>query len=109
MTSSSASVRVDVIGCSGLPRFAGSRGPSGGIGSWTPSRTHSPLPPSDDLTGPLSDPELAALDAWWRAADYLSVGPIYLMNNPLLREPLRSEHVKPRLLGHWELPAQRTR
>lgn len=41
------------------------------------------------------------LDAWWRAANYLSVGQIYLMANPLLREPLRPEHVKPRLLGHW--------
>ncbi|RBY87993.1 phosphoketolase [Blastococcus sp. TF02A-30] len=54
-----------------------------------------------DLTGPLTDDELAALDAWWRAANYLSVGQIYLMGNPLLREPLRPEHVKPRLLGHW--------
>ncbi len=45
--------------------------------------------------------ELRRLDAWWRAANYLSVGQIYLMDNPLLREPLRAEHVKPRLLGHW--------
>ncbi|HEY7961307.1 MAG TPA: phosphoketolase family protein [Solirubrobacteraceae bacterium] len=49
----------------------------------------------------LSDAELATLDAWWRAANYLSVGQIYLRENPLLREPLRLEHVKPRLLGHW--------
>jgi xylulose-5-phosphate/fructose-6-phosphate phosphoketolase len=49
----------------------------------------------------LSDAELASLDAYWRAANYLSVGQIYLMDNPLLREPLRREHVKPRLLGHW--------
>ncbi|WP_218511554.1 phosphoketolase [Variovorax sp. dw_308] len=41
------------------------------------------------------------LDAWWRAANYLSVGQIYLLDNPLLREPLRLEHIKPRLLGHW--------
>ncbi len=41
------------------------------------------------------------IDAWWRAANYLSVGQIYLLANPLLREPLRREHVKPRLLGHW--------
>ena len=41
------------------------------------------------------------LDAYWRAANYLSVGQIYLLDNPLLREPLRLEHVKPRLLGHW--------
>lgn len=45
--------------------------------------------------------ELERLHAWWRAANYLSVGQIYLMDNPLLREPLRPEHVKPRLLGHW--------
>ncbi len=45
--------------------------------------------------------ELHRIDAWWRAANYLSVGQIYLLDNPLLREPLRAEHVKPRLLGHW--------
>jgi xylulose-5-phosphate/fructose-6-phosphate phosphoketolase len=50
---------------------------------------------------PLSRSELRTLHAWWRAANYLSVGQIYLMGNPLLREPLRPEHVKPRLLGHW--------
>jgi xylulose-5-phosphate/fructose-6-phosphate phosphoketolase len=47
------------------------------------------------------DEELAALDAYWRAANYLTVGQIYLRDNPLLREPLRPEHIKPRLLGHW--------
>ena len=45
--------------------------------------------------------ELARMDAYWRAANYLSVGQIYLLDNPLLREPLALEHVKPRLLGHW--------
>jgi xylulose-5-phosphate/fructose-6-phosphate phosphoketolase len=50
---------------------------------------------------PLSAEELRLIDAWWRAANYLSVGQIYLLDNPLLREPLRIEHVKPRLLGHW--------
>jgi xylulose-5-phosphate/fructose-6-phosphate phosphoketolase len=50
---------------------------------------------------PLSNDELRLIDAWWRAANYLAVGQIYLMENPLLREPLRPEHVKPRLLGHW--------
>src|SRR4051794_14954023 len=45
--------------------------------------------------------DFALLDAWWRAANYLSVGQIYLYDNPLLREPLSVEHVKPRLLGHW--------
>ena len=43
----------------------------------------------------------AGLDAYWRAANYLTVGQIYLQDNPLVREPLRAEHVKPRLLGHW--------
>src|SRR3954447_10024269 len=49
----------------------------------------------------LSDDMLRRIDAWWRAANYLSVGQIYLLANPLLREPLQPEHVKPRLLGHW--------
>ena len=49
----------------------------------------------------LDDPELQLLDAYWRAANYLSVGQIFLLDNPLLREPLRPEHVKPRLLGHF--------
>jgi len=44
---------------------------------------------------------LETTDAWWRAANYLSAGQIYLMDNPLLRQPLAPEHVKPRLLGHW--------
>ncbi|HWG99161.1 MAG TPA: phosphoketolase family protein [Pilimelia sp.] len=50
---------------------------------------------------PLSEEELRRIDAYWRAANYLSVGQIYLMDNPLLRQPIRPEHVKPRLLGHW--------
>ena len=50
---------------------------------------------------PAPSDELRLLDAWWRAANYLSVGQIYLRANPLLREPLTLEHVKPRLLGHW--------
>jgi xylulose-5-phosphate/fructose-6-phosphate phosphoketolase len=49
----------------------------------------------------LSESEVRLLNAYWRAANYLSVGQIYLMDNPLLSEPLRPEHVKPRLLGHW--------
>ena len=49
----------------------------------------------------LSSEEFNAIDAYWRAANFLSVGQIYLLDNPLLREPLKSEHVKPRLLGHW--------
>src|SRR5580698_3824771 len=50
---------------------------------------------------PLSERELALTDAWWRAANYLSIGQIYLLDNPLLKEPLTLEHIKPRLLGHW--------
>jgi xylulose-5-phosphate/fructose-6-phosphate phosphoketolase len=49
----------------------------------------------------LSDDELDLIDAYWRAANYLSAGQIYLLDNPLLREPLRPDHIKPRLLGHW--------
>ncbi|RZU54589.1 xylulose-5-phosphate/fructose-6-phosphate phosphoketolase [Krasilnikovia cinnamomea] len=53
------------------------------------------------LQGPLTDDELRRLDAYWRAANYLTVGQIYLLDNPLLREPLKPDHIKPRLLGHW--------
>src|SRR5262245_15657457 len=49
----------------------------------------------------LSADELRKMDAYWRASNYLSVGQIYLLDNPLLREPLKREHIKPRLLGHW--------
>jgi len=49
----------------------------------------------------LSPEELRLIDSWWRAANYLSVGQIYLLDNPLLRESLELKHVKPRLLGHW--------
>src|SRR3954470_9219149 len=51
--------------------------------------------------GPLSPEILRQIDAWWRAANYLSVGQIYLYDNPLLKKPLTIEHIKPRLLGHW--------
>ena len=54
-----------------------------------------------ETRGPLTAAELQTLHAYWRAANYLSVGQIYLLENPLLREPLKIEHVKPRLLGHW--------
>jgi xylulose-5-phosphate/fructose-6-phosphate phosphoketolase len=53
------------------------------------------------MTDSLSDALLERMDAYWRAANYLSVGQIYLLDNPLLREPLLTKHVKPRLLGHW--------
>src|SRR4029077_16231874 len=52
-------------------------------------------------SAPLSRNELDKIDAYWRAANYLSVGQIYLYDNPLLKKPLKKEHVKPRLLGHW--------
>ncbi len=65
-----------------------------------------PVPTDDRATlsvsnQPLSPEELRKMNAYWRAANYLSVGQIYLYANPLLREPLKLEHVKPRLLGHW--------
>ena len=53
------------------------------------------------MTGTLSREQLQAIDAYWRAANYLSVGQIYLYDNPLLKEPLSLNHIKPRLLGHW--------
>ncbi len=53
------------------------------------------------FSSPDSEQELQLVDAWWRAANYLAVGMIYLRDNPLLAEPLRFEHVKARLLGHW--------
>jgi xylulose-5-phosphate/fructose-6-phosphate phosphoketolase len=53
------------------------------------------------LPAPLTEARLRQIDAYWRAANYLTVGQIYLLENPLLREPLRPEHIKPRLLGHW--------
>lgn len=53
------------------------------------------------MANALSDKELASIDAYWRAANYLSVGQIYLYDNPLLKQPLSKDHIKPRLLGHW--------
>jgi xylulose-5-phosphate/fructose-6-phosphate phosphoketolase len=58
----------------------------------------SPASPTKDV---VSEKELELMDAYWRAANYLSAGQIYLMENPLLKESLRIEHIKPRLLGHW--------
>jgi xylulose-5-phosphate/fructose-6-phosphate phosphoketolase len=60
-----------------------------------------PLPAEIAHAAPLSEDELRLIDAYWRAANYLSVGQIYLLDNPLLRRPLKPEHVKPRLLGHF--------
>jgi xylulose-5-phosphate/fructose-6-phosphate phosphoketolase len=67
--------------------------------SSTSSRTPTAWP--DGPTHPITDEEIHALHGWWRAANYLSVGQIYLMDNPLLRAELTPDHVKPRLLGHW--------
>ena len=58
-------------------------------------------PASHISPNPLSADELRKINAWWRAANYLSVGQIYLYDNPLLTEPLKLDHIKPRLLGHW--------
>src|SRR6202521_1925188 len=57
--------------------------------------------PDIEQSHPLKAEELRPLHAYWRAANYLSVGQIYLLDNPLLLEPLTLEHIKPRLLGHW--------
>lgn len=59
-----------------------------------PTRSQTDAPELDDAT-------MERIDGWWRAANYLSVGQIYLLDNPLLRKPLQRDHVKPRLLGHW--------
>ena len=74
--------------------------------TYVPSRPPDENPAGDAQdperhSGPLGETELDLIDAYWRAANYLSVGQIYLLDNPLLREPLAPEHVKPRLLGHW--------
>ncbi|MEI5681768.1 phosphoketolase family protein [Mesorhizobium sp. CCNWLW179-1] len=63
----------------------------------TTAEKHAPA----KVSQPLSTEEARLINAWWRAANYLSVGQIYLLDNPLLREPLIKQHVKPRLLGHW--------
>ncbi len=65
----------------------------------SPASASSARPVSSDE--PLNSEELRKMHAYWRAANYLSVGQIYLYHNPLLREPLKLEHIKPRLLGHW--------
>ena len=65
------------------------------------SATSAGLPSASESQKPLSSEELRKMHAYWRAANYLSVGQIYLLQNALLREPLKLEHIKPRLLGHW--------
>ena len=63
--------------------------------------SQSAITPREPEPAPLRPGELRLIHAYWRAANYLSVGQIYLLDNPLLTDPLRPEHVKPRLLGHW--------
>src|ERR671914_816213 len=63
-----------------------------------PQRT---LAPEERIEGPLSAAQLAGIQRYWQAANYLTIGQIYLQDNPLLREPLDPSHIKPRLLGHW--------
>ena len=66
-----------------------------------PAKTTTPSGDSGGQAAPLSADDLRKLDAYWRASNYLSVGQIYLLDNPLLKQPLKREHIKPRLLGHW--------
>jgi xylulose-5-phosphate/fructose-6-phosphate phosphoketolase len=66
------------------------------------TKAKQPAPATNKVSAkPLAPAELRKMNAYWRAANYLSVGQIYLLDNQLLREPLRLEHIKPRLLGHW--------
>jgi xylulose-5-phosphate/fructose-6-phosphate phosphoketolase len=67
----------------------------------TASQTRTAVVPDITRAQPLDPDELRLMHAYWRAANYLSVGQIYLLDNPLLARPLRLEDIKPRLLGHW--------
>src|SRR5437588_5888104 len=60
-----------------------------------------PTPSAGPVEGPLSQDMLERMHRYWQAANYLTIGQIYLLSNPLLRYPLRPDHIKPRLLGHW--------
>jgi len=71
------------------------------ISSAVAADTAPPAPSREPITGPLSDDLLGRMQRYWQAANYLTIGQIYLQANPLLGEPLRPEHIKPRLLGHW--------
>ena len=66
-----------------------------------PSKAPQKAPARMSKKDPLTPEQLDALDAWWRAANYLSAGQLYLLDNPLLREPLRPEHLKQHIVGHW--------
>ncbi len=74
---------------------------TGTIAGATPPGEGTHEPGSTFVPGPLGPQALSEIDAYWRAANYLSVGQIYLMDNPLLRRPLAPQDIKPRLLGHW--------
>ena len=65
------------------------------------SQTSTAAAPDVSRAQPLEAEELRLIDGYWRAANYLSAGQIYLLDNPLLKTPLRLDHIKPRLLGHW--------
>ena len=78
-----------------------SDGRRSGSGLKNPSTTQGARRTTSPVNGPLDAGLLRKMDAWWRAANYLSVGQTYLYDNPLLKEPLKKEHVKPRLVGHW--------
>ena len=76
------------------------------VGTGATTNAHDPVAFNDInqevvMANALSNKERALMDAYWRAANYLSVGQIYLYDNPLLKQPLTKEHIKPRLLGHW--------
>ena len=77
---------------------------SGAVGSEVPGKdgiSKKAASSRGSVSDQLSPELLRKMDAWWRAANYLNIGQIYLMANPLLKEPLKPEHIKPRLLGHW--------
>ncbi len=71
------------------------------ISSTVDAARTTPIPSPEPVKGPLDDDLLDRLQRYWQAANYLTIGQIYLQDNPLLRVPLRPEHIKPRLLGHW--------
>src|SRR5579885_2100786 len=71
------------------------------ISSAVAADSATPQPPREPVSGPLSPELLDRMHRYWQAANYLTIGQIYLQANPLLRYPLRPEHIKPRLLGHW--------
>ena len=85
----------------GDPPARGLHGKVDRIGASSRALTPPFIPRTKPVAQPLSPKLLKKMDAYWRAANYLSVGQIYLYDNPLLKKPLKIEHVKPRLLGHW--------